>query len=367
MAAAYDRLAELKAFDETKAGVKGLVDAGVTELPRIFKAPPHLLPHNNNNRPPTFSHPDFIFPTIDLEFGAARDPEKRKQIVEKVKEASSTWGFFQVVNHGIPLSVLDEMKAGTRRFHEQDVEVKKRFYTRDVVTKKIIYNSNFDLYTGAFTNWRDSLVIQIAPDPAASPDEYPACCREILVEYSKGVTKLGDLLFELLSEALGLSSGRLKELQCAKGLNVACHYYPACPQPELTMGACNHADNDFITVLLQDHYGGLQVLHKDQWVDIPPMPGALVVNIGDLLQLISNDKFVSSEHRVISQNVGPRVSIASFFNTGFTGYPIEIGPIEELLSESEPPKYRNTTVAEFSTHFFNKGLHGTSALLHFKL
>ncbi|CAN0904340.1 1-aminocyclopropane-1-carboxylate oxidase homolog 1 [Linum grandiflorum] len=280
---AYDRLAELKAFDETKAGVKGLVDAGVTELPRIFKAPPHLL----DNSTPTFSprDPDFIFPTIDLD-GVFQDPEKRNHIVHKVKEASSNWGFFQVVNHGIPLSVLDEMKAGIRRFHEQDVEVKKQFYTRDVVSKKIIYNSNFDLYTGAFTNWRDSVLFNIAPDPP-SPHEYPACCREILLEYSKGVAKLGDLLFQLLSEALGLASHRLKELECAKGLNLICHYYPACPQPELTMGACKHADNDFITVLLQDHSGGLQVFHKDQWVDIPPMPGALVVNLGDLLQVIS--------------------------------------------------------------------------------
>lgn len=62
------------------------------------------------------------------------------------------------------------------------------------------------------------------------------------------------------------------------------HYYPRCPQPELTFGTTPHADNDFFTVLLQDHVGGLQVLHRDQWIDVPPTPGALVVNIGDLLQ-----------------------------------------------------------------------------------
>ncbi|KAJ4866474.1 1-aminocyclopropane-1-carboxylate oxidase-like protein 11 [Raphanus sativus] len=108
---------------------------------------------------------------------------------------------------------------------------------------------------------------------------------------------LGGLLFELLSEALGLHSETLKSMDCMKALNVLGHYYPPCPQPDLTFGTSQHSDSSFITILLQDQIGGLQILHKDSWVDVSPIPGALVINIGDYLQIITNDKFISVEHR----------------------------------------------------------------------
>ncbi|XP_047310541.1 1-aminocyclopropane-1-carboxylate oxidase homolog 1-like [Impatiens glandulifera] len=359
----YDRNSELKAFDETKIGVKGLVDSGIPKVPRIFIQPPESF----LQFPTAATAGDdtrFVFPTIDLT-GSRQDPFRRRETVDQVRQASESWGFFQVINHGVPTTVLKQMLDGVHRFYDQDEEDRKKLYTRDV-KKTFRHNTNFDLYSAPAAQWRDSFYCNMAPVPP-KPEDLPQVCRDIMVVYSDHVMQLGLDVFESMSEGLGLSRSHLKDMDCAEGLAILGHYYPACPEPDLTVGAPKHADNDFFTVLLQDHMGGLQVLHKGHWVNVPPNPEALVINIGDLLQLITNDKFRSVEHRVVANRVGPRVSVASFFTTGMTPTGKVYEPIKQLLSEDEPPKYRETTVSDYTTFYTKKGLDGTSALLHFRI
>jgi isopenicillin N synthase-like dioxygenase len=85
--------------------------------------------------------------------------------------------FFQIVNHGIPLSVLEEMKNGVKRFHELDTEAKKEFYSRDN-NRSFIYKSNFDLYSSPALTWRDTFMCYLAPD-TPKPADFPAVCRYV--------------------------------------------------------------------------------------------------------------------------------------------------------------------------------------------
>lgn len=166
----YARQRELKLFDDSKTGVKGLVDSGVVEVPRIFIHERHK-PDNEYSGSGDFHK--LSIPIIDFQ-GDDEDATVRCEIVEKVRNACEKWGFFQVVNHGIPGGTLEEMNDAVRRFHELDDDLKKEFYSRD--DRSVVYNSNFNLYRAAAANWRDSLFCLMSPRPP-NLEELPSVCR----------------------------------------------------------------------------------------------------------------------------------------------------------------------------------------------
>uniref|UniRef100_K7LAQ5 Fe2OG dioxygenase domain-containing protein n=1 Tax=Glycine max TaxID=3847 RepID=K7LAQ5_SOYBN len=192
----------------------------------------------------------FSIPIIDLK-DIHSGPALHSEIISKTRSACHEWVFFQVISHGIPISVLDKMIDGIRRFHEQ------------------------------------------------------------------------------VTEASGLHPSYLKELNCAEGLFILGHYYPACPEPELTMGTTKHTDSNFMTLLLQDQLGGLQVLHQNQWVNVPPVHGALVVNIGDLLQINTLSYFC----QILDLSQMTSLSVCITFVTSFTRTSKVYGPIKECFEK----------------------------------
>ncbi|CAI0559060.1 unnamed protein product [Linum tenue] len=361
----HSRLIKLREFDDTKLGVKGLVDAAVAKVPEIFR----ISNNNKHQLPSDLDHSSsgsvLTIPVIYLKHPntTAAAAAVRREIVGGIRGSCEEWGFFQVVNHGIPEGILDEMIQGVRRFHELDPEIKKRYYTRDLISGFFLV-SNFDLYRSAAASWRDTMGCVAAPD-LPPPEQLPDATRDILIEYSKQVKRLSKTILELLSEALGLEPNRLNQLGCGAGQLLLGHYYPACPEPEVTIGVTDHTDASFITILLQDQIGGLQVLHRNKWVDVQPRKGALVVNLGDLLQ------FISVSHRVVPKRIGPRISVACFLrpliHKGDTDSPPVYGPIPELLSEENPPVYVEADVREFMRIHSSRGLDEPSPLQHFRV
>ncbi|KAF7008016.1 hypothetical protein CFC21_022884 [Triticum aestivum] len=328
----HDHLRALKKFDDTKAGVKGIIDSGITSIPTIFHHPPEafapLAPLSTN----------IFIPVIDL-LG------HRSEVVIAVKAAVETLGFFLVVNHGVPEATMSDTLAAVKGFHEGPVKEKEPYYTRSE-GRRVRYSGNADLFRSPAAKWRDTLYIDDADQLVE--EVLPPMCRGAMPEYTRLMRQLGHVLFGLMSEALGLQHDYMEEeTGCLDALLLGCHYYPACPEPHLTLGAVRHSDASFLTVVLQDGtVDGLQLLVHDNkqqqvWVKVPAMAGALAVNVGDFLQLVSNDRFKSVVHRVVSNSAGPRVSVVCFFRANMATL---CGPV--VVDGSGPPRYRTVKAEE---------------------
>ncbi|KNA25004.1 hypothetical protein SOVF_010540 [Spinacia oleracea] len=354
----YDRHKELKEFDETKLGVKGLIDSGITKIPRIFHHPTETLFDHEPQQPNP--HDDLIIPVIDLS-------GEHTDLVQQLRDASSKFGFFQVINHGMSISLLDRSIDAVKAFHELQPQEKMQVYRRGTVTagSGVGFYSNYDLFHSKAASWQDTLAVRLAPVPV-DPNEIPNVCRTEVIEWDKEVTQLGEKLMGLLSEGLGLSPDKLGGKSYLGRRTMAGQYYPYCPEPKKTIGIASHTDPGILTVLLQDQVGGLQVKYDGKWINLKPVHGALVVNIGDLLQIISNDEYKSGEHRVFANPFRTaRVSMAVFFSPGI--YENIYGPLPGLVAPEKPALYQQLKFSDLVKNFFSKELEGKSMTSYFRL
>ncbi|BAF19220.1 1-aminocyclopropane-1-carboxylate oxidase homolog 4 isoform X2 [Oryza sativa Japonica Group] len=358
-AAATDRIALVKAFDETRTGVRGLVESGVSAVPVIFR---HPDPYASVPLAP----PGVSIPVVNLSLPAPL-------AAEAAAGAARDWGFFYLVNHHalVPSGFTAGLLAAVRAFNELPAAERAAHYGRSV-DGGVSYSSNVDLYRSGAASWRDTIQVVLGPS-RPDAERIPAACRAEVVGWDAHATAVARAVMALLCEGLGLRGETLEEASCLEGKLMVCHYYPVCPEPERTMGIVPHTDPGVLTVLAQDGVGGLQVKHTNEdgesyWVDTKPVPGALVINVGDLLQIMSNDKYKSVEHRVVMKShEEARVSSAIFYNPGKRGDSVFYGPLPDLISSGNPPKYRNFTMSEFLGAFFKRDLASKALIEHFKI
>ncbi|KAI3823881.1 hypothetical protein L1987_05326 [Smallanthus sonchifolius] len=213
--------------------------------------------------------------------------------------------------------------------------------------------------------WKDYVSMRYTND-ADALEFWPNECKEVALEYIKTSTKMVKKLLQALIGNLGviLDDSRLDALMGFRMVNM--NFYPACLNPELTVGVGRHSDMGTLTVLLQDGIGGLYVkksentsLGNEEWIEIPPVHGALVINIGDTLQILSNGRYKSAEHRVLTTSVESRVSVP-IFNSPLPR--VNIGPLPELLARDEVARYREVVFEEYMNNFFSNSHDGKKSL-----
>ncbi|TVU08356.1 hypothetical protein EJB05_41759, partial [Eragrostis curvula] len=366
MAAGYNAASAVAEFHETHAGVRGLVESGVTTVPPIFLMPATAPPLSSPA--PTTA---FAVPVVDLSL-------PRSDTVELVREAAASLGIFHVTNHGVHAGTVDSAISAVRAFHEQPVAARSAFYSAASVGA-VVYSTSTNPapqrgQPAALPPlaWRDSLTVHFDyGDDSAAPDDLPPVCRDELLEYHRSLTQLGKEIAALLSEALGLPSERLEQALQVEGSSVmVCHYYPPCPEPLRVVGTRPHTDASVFTLLAQDDVGSLQVRldhGNGEWVDVVPVTGALLINIGDVLKVVSNDEYKSVEHRVVIKSPqDARVSIALLFKPAKCGESDFFGPFQELVAEGKHLRYRSLTFSQLMNYRRELG-HARLSLDRFKI
>ncbi|GLJ42596.1 hypothetical protein SUGI_0882920 [Cryptomeria japonica] len=284
----------------------------------------YIAPPNERPQLAEFSH-SYSIPVIDLK---DLDDPARKAVVDGIKRAFEEDGFFQ--------RLMKSMMDVAKEFFEMPPEDRACFYSDDPRQLEYIH---------------------------AWPQK-PAAYREIAGEYAKELRALALRLMAAISEAMGQDSDYLNRVFKKHRHLMNINYYPSCPNPDLTLGISPHSDPGGISVLMQGLVSGLQVHRDGKWVAVEPISNAFVVNLGDQLQVLSNGRFQSIEHRAITNNTTARISIPSFYGPSLDAF---ISPAESMVDEEHPALYRGYRFEEYMGVFWSQELRSKSILDGFKI
>ncbi|XP_060171982.1 protein SRG1 [Lycium barbarum] len=293
--------------------------------------------------------PTTDIPVVDLK-ALTSSAACGKEELGKLQSALSSWGCFQAINHGIEESFIDEVNKVSREFFDLSMEEKQK-YGR-VADDIDGYGNDMVLYENQTLDWSDRLYLLVHPEDERKLKywpENPKSLREILEEYSRRLKLIAEQLLKSIARSLNLPDDRfLRQYGDKPVMYARFNFYPPCPRPELVHGLKPHADGSAVTILLQDkEVEGLQVLKDDKWYRVPIMPYALLVNIGDQVEIMSNGLLKSPVHRAATNSEKERITVAMFCSPE-SGRDIE--PVEELIDDKRPRLYKK--VKDYTATYF---------------
>ncbi|EER95699.1 hypothetical protein BDA96_01G579700 [Sorghum bicolor] len=301
-------------------------------------------------------------PIIDFQRLLLVDPEESARL----HAACQDWGFFQLINHGVPEDVMEAMKASTQAFFALPAEAKQQF--RQQAGQLEGYGQLFVVSDDQKLDWADVLYLNTQPPEHRNLSFWPDSFSRTLDTYSAAVKHVADRLLSAMSRNLDLTDPeRLVAGGGGMMQSVRMNYYPPCAEAaDKVLGFSPHSDSDLLTLVLQvNQIQGLQIRRPGDgaWLPITPRQGAFVVNVGDVLEIFTNGRYRSVEHRAVVNAHTERLSVAAFHSPSIHA---TIGPLPELLGDQEAPKYKTLDHQSFITLFFSAKLQGKSFLERMK-
>jgi isopenicillin N synthase-like dioxygenase len=282
-----------------------------------------------------------------------------REVAAAIRAAAVEVGFFYITDHGVPAALIEQAQEIAHRFfalplpEKRRAEINHRHRGFLKIGEAVMHGARRPDLKESFVFGLD--LPESDPDVVAGkqlmgPNIWPPALlemRDVLDAYYAAVVGCGEQLLRALAIALDKPEGFFREKfrkPLARGSII---YYPPQP-PELgdaQFGVSPHSDYGCLTLLWQDDSGGLQIRAKDgSWIEAPPIDGTFVVNIGDLLARWTNDRFASTQHRVINRSGRERYSIALFYDPHFD---TAIEVLDTCIAPGEEPRYAPTTCGAY--------------------
>jgi isopenicillin N synthase-like dioxygenase len=269
-----------------------------------------------------------------------------------VDAACREWGFFYIVGHGIPAPLRSALRQQMQLFFAQPL-AEKQAISRSAANPWGFYDRELTKHT---PDWKQ--IYDYGPSDGVIAPQWPRALpgfKAAICAYYDACAELSLRLLRVISANLGMPAHALDGyFQPAHTSFLRVNYYPKCPKParphDLSLSESNHlginhhTDAGAVTLLAQDDQPGLEVFREGTWHLIEPRRDTLVVNIGDIVQVWSNDRYCAPLHRVLVSERTERFSVPFFFNPA---YSVNYEPLPTTIDAGHPARYRAINWGEF--------------------
>uniref|UniRef100_A0A830B023 gibberellin 3beta-dioxygenase n=1 Tax=Phtheirospermum japonicum TaxID=374723 RepID=A0A830B023_9LAMI len=266
-------------------------------------------------------------------------------VVELVGNACHKWGTFQVTNHQVPSDLVDDVEAHVRRLFGLPTEQKlKALRAPDGATgygvarispffSKLMWHEGFTIMGSAVEHAKQLW-----------PNQYEEFC-DVMDNYQKKMNSLAYKIMIIILKALRLEEKDEETIPNSPFQSIGAlqlNSYPRCLNPNRAIGLAPHTDSLLLTILHQNDTNGLQILQEGiGWITVPPVSRALVVNVGDLMHILSNGRFPTVYHRVVPNEKRHRFTVGYFYGPSIDS---TVAPLSRV---SDVPLFRSVTVKEY--------------------
>ena len=299
-------------------------------------------------------------PVVDLHDFTDADPQRKSSFVKKLGKAYEEVGFVAVKNHGIPSDLIADLYKYTQQFFSLPSEKKKKFEIPELAGQRGYTSFGKEHAKGSdepdlkeFFQYG-----QVVSEDHPLKQEYPDNVKvdditgfnETLFKAYRAFEKSGEALLQAIALYLGLDENYFDDfVEEGNSIVRAIHYPPITSEPKSAIRAEQHEDINLITLLVGASADGLQILTKNnEWVGVTSLPDQIVVNVGDMLQRLTNNKLKSTTHRVVNP---PRDHWhTSRFSIPFFLHPkssMSLAALDSCIDEGHKKAYEDITAGEY--------------------